>query len=139
MRYLIDANVWLDAVTNGPRWQETVDMLQLAAPGSFATTDFTVHTIGIVLAPRSPNYLMTFLDDLVRHHVFTLHLAPSDLREVVDRMRTTGLDFDDAFQLVSALRNNLRIVSFDADFDRVPGGRMTPAQVVAELRAGANP
>ena len=82
-----------------------------------------------------PELFREFLDDLIRLRVNTLHLAPSNLYGVLDMMSRYSLDFDDAFQYVAAERDDLTIVSFDADFDRTPRGRKTPAQVVAAIAA----
>ena len=136
MKYLLDANIWLDILTDGPHSAESMQLLRQSAPGTLATTDFSVHTVALILTPREPALFREFIDDLVEHRVFTLHLAPTDLLSVVTRMTTHALDFDDAFQYLCAEREDLRIVSFDTDFDRTTRGRMTPAQVLAEL---ANP
>lgn len=40
------------------------------------------------------------------------------------------LDFDDAYQYSVAIRHGLKIVSFDADFDRTPEGRLLPTDVL---------
>jgi predicted nucleic acid-binding protein len=54
-----------------------------------------------------------------------LNLAELDiLPEVAQNL---NLDFDDAYQYVLAERRELRLVSFDADFDGTPLGRVTPA------------
>lgn len=45
-------------------------------------------------------------------------------------MQTHQLDFDDAYQYVIAKRDNLTLVSFDADFDRTDLQRRTPAQTL---------
>ena len=136
MKYLLDSNIWLEIMTQGRHSAESVQLLQQAAPGTLATTDFAVHTVALILVPREPALFKEFIGDLVDHRVFTLHLAPTDLLSVVTRMTAHALDFDDAFQYLCAERENLQIVSFDSDFDRTPRGRMTPAQVLAEL---ANP
>jgi predicted nucleic acid-binding protein len=43
--------------------------------------------------------------------------------------RKFGLDFDDAYQYLAAVKYNLTLVSFDSDFDRTERGRRTPAEV----------
>jgi predicted nucleic acid-binding protein len=139
VKYLLDSNVWLDVITQGAHCQETSEMLKAAVPGSLATSDFSVHTVGLVLSRRDPEPFRRFLADLARHHVFTLHLAPPDLYNVLDKMMQYVLDFDDAFQYIIAERNELRIVSFDSDFDRTPQGRLTPAQALAEIQRTAQP
>jgi predicted nucleic acid-binding protein len=133
VRYLIDANVWLEAVTAAPRSPDVVSFLRSVPQGWLATTDFVLNTVGLILTPQSPVGFRTFLDDLIRLRVFTLHLAPSELYVVLDRMSSAGLDFDDAFQYVAAELNDLRIVSFDSDFDRTPLGRLTPSQAMSEI------
>ena len=40
------------------------------------------------------------------------------------------VDFDDEYQYSACQRNGLKIVSFDADFDRTSEGRLLPANVV---------
>jgi uncharacterized protein len=55
---------------------------------------------------------------------------------VIEIQKAHALDFDDSFQYAAAERFDLKLVSFGTDFDRTPRGRMTPAQVLAEL---ANP
>ncbi len=42
----------------------------------------------------------------------------------------TNIDFDDAYQYSAANRHGLKIVSFDADFDRTTEGRLFPANVL---------
>jgi len=133
VKYLLDANVWLEAIAAGAHAQ---DCRSAQAPaGSLATTDFSLHTTAIILTPANPSQFRVLLDDLIDLRVFTLHLAPADLYTVLDRMAAYSLDFDDGFQYVAAERDDLRIVSFDSDFDRTPRGRLTPAQALAELKS----
>jgi predicted nucleic acid-binding protein len=44
--------------------------------------------------------------------------------------RKFGLDFDDAYQYLAAVKYDLTLVSFDSDFDRTERGRRTPADVI---------
>ena len=111
-------------------------LLKAAPPGILAITDFAVHTIGLYLYRDHPELFEAFLEDIVRHRVNTLHLPVSALHRVLEIGRAYSLDFDDSFQYAAAERFDLKLVSFDADFDRTPRGRLTPAQVLTEL---ANP
>ena len=89
------------------------------------------------IARARPDQFRDFLDDLVTLRVNTLHLPASSLYAVLEAMHTYSLDFDDGLQYVSADRHDLKIVSFDTDFDRTPRQRMTASQVLAEL--GSSP
>jgi len=134
VKYLVDANVWLAPMTGGEHASEADELIRTAPAASLACTDFVLHALGIILTSASQSdAFRQILDDLTRRQVWTLHLAPSDLHTVLDRMQTFKLDFDDAFQYLIAEREDLTIVSFDTDFDRTPRGRMTPSQVLAEL------
>ncbi len=136
MKYLIDANVWLEAILGRAHSEEVVRMLTQMPVGILATTDFILHSVGLRLTPSHGAEFRCFLDDLVIRRVNTLHLAPSDLYGVLNVMSGHGLDFDDAFQYVAAERFNLQLVSFDADFDHTPRGRLTPAQALSATTPG---
>ncbi len=136
MKYLIDANVWLEAILGRAHCDEVVGMLEKIPAGVLATTDFVLHSVGLWLTPSHGNEFRAFLDDLIVRRVNTLHLAPSDLYGVLDVMDGHRLDFDDAFQYVAAERFDLQLVSFDADFDHTPRGRMTPAQALRANEPG---
>jgi hypothetical protein len=55
VKYLVDANVWLDGITRGSHWQEVTEFFSRTPLGTLATTDFNVHAIGLILAPRAPD------------------------------------------------------------------------------------
>jgi hypothetical protein len=56
-------------------------------------------------------------------------LLPKDMGDVINAARKFGLDFDDAYQYVTAEQYGLTIISFDSDFDRTEIGRKTPDQI----------
>ena len=109
---------------------DVLQLLSTAPLGSLAITDFALHSIGVRIARARPDQFRDFLDDLVTLRVNTLHLPASSLYAVMEAMHTYSLDFDDGLQYVSADRHDLKIVSFDTDFDRTSRQRMTPAQVL---------
>lgn len=128
--YLVDTNVWLDALMNRPRAQEVADFLSHVRPGELFISTFSLHTIGIVLTDNDEDQAFKdFVRDIVVGRAAgVLTIEPGELGAVVETAGTHGLDFDDAFQYVVAERNNLTLISFDADFDKTPRGRRTPAR-----------
>jgi predicted nucleic acid-binding protein len=140
VKFLLDANVWLELILKRANHDDVARMLG-AAPGRvFATTDFAINAVGIFTAKRQPSVFLSFLDDLIKNEVGLLHLPPSSLRDVVNVISAYRLDFDDAFQYIAAERFSLELVSLDADFDHTPRGRITPAQALQEIAsAGATP
>ncbi len=133
MKFLVDTNVWLQAILDRPFAGDVVRLLEKVPAGLLTTTDLALHSIAIRVTQRSPDKFRSFLDDLIERQVNTIHLAASDLFSVIEVMKALRLDFDDAFQYRAAERYDLQIVSFDADFDRTPRGRLTPAQALADL------
>ena len=57
-------------------------------------------------------------------------LTALEMFSLVDVATKFNLDFDNAYQYSASVNHNLKIVSFDADFDRTAEGRLPPANVV---------
>ena len=72
----------------------------------------------------------SFIEDLfIDGSVTVVALDPVQMKSLVQAMELYRLDFDDAYQYTAAAEYNLALVSFDNDFERTPGGRLTPADV----------
>ena len=54
--------------------------------------------------------------------------------DIVKVIEKYNLDFDDAYQYVTATKSNLLLVSFDSDFDRTEGRRKTPEVICTEFK-----
>jgi len=64
--------------------------------------------------------------------VSLVRLGIEPLPRLVEVAQRYGLDFDDAYQYVSAEENGYILVGFDKGFDRTPLGRKTPAEVLEQ-------
>ncbi len=53
-------------------------------------------------------------------------LSAPEMDALVDVAAKFNLDFDDAYQYSAARRHGLKIVSFDAEFERTTEGRLLP-------------
>ncbi|MFA4701995.1 PIN domain-containing protein [Pyrococcus kukulkanii] len=62
--------------------------------------------------------------------VTLLRLSLFDLDDVIKASKKFNLDFDDAYQYTLAKKYNLKIVSFDSDFDKTDLGRVSPNNIV---------
>jgi len=56
------------------------------------------------------------------------------LHDIVKVARKFELDFDDAYQYSAAAKEEMRLVSFDDDFDRTDRGRSTPRDILDSLQ-----
>jgi len=131
VRVLVDTNVFLEVLLAQSRATEARKFLESWPAHELFATDYTVHSIGLLLFRRKqPDTFRQFVDDIFfKSRAAMLSLKPAELEAVIDAASGFGLDFDDAYQYATAVRHGLSIVSFDTDFDRTPRGRMLPSQV----------
>ncbi len=129
--YLVDTNVWLERLLGQKRSEEVGYFLAHTSSERLFITDFAFHSIGVVLNKLNKDeVLLQFVHDAFRQGaVSLLHLKPEDMKRMIKVMSKFSLDFDDAYQYVTAEKYRLTIVSFDSDFDRTEKGRKTPAQL----------
>lgn len=135
--YLVDTNIWLERLLDQQRSAEVGQFLARVPTEELSMSDFTLHSIGIVLDRLGQRAILPgFVDDLFMQGGITLvSVRPDAIHRLVTVMDQFNLDFDDAYQYVAAERSRLVIVSFDADFDRTDRGRQTPAEIFATDRA----
>ncbi|MBC7258086.1 MAG: PIN domain-containing protein [Chloroflexi bacterium] len=130
--YLVDTNVWLERLLDQERSEEVGNFLAQTPAAELAMSDFTLHSIGIVLTRLGqPDALLRFVDDVfVDGGVTLVSVRPDSLHHVVDAMRRFSLDFDDAYQYAAAEQAGATVISLDADFDRTDSKRRTPGEAV---------
>ena len=133
-RVLLDTNVWLEMLLRQERSAEARSLLEAIPLAEVTITDFSVHSIGIILTnARKDEDFGKFLSDVLQGTPITeVRLAHVDLSRLLDVRKQYRLDFDDAYQYVAAEKHDLTLVSFDADFDRTERGRKTPADILGE-------
>ena len=129
--YLVDTNIWLERLLDQDRSEEVRDFLQRVSSDRLYLTDFTLHSIGIVLLKlQEGETLSRFVQDvLIEGGVRLVGLQPDDVTSIVDAAGKYGLDFDDAYQYAASAKFNFQIVSFDSDFDRTDRGKAVPGPV----------
>jgi predicted nucleic acid-binding protein len=126
--------VWLERLLNQERAEEVRQLLDSVVSESFYITDFSFHSIGVILCRLNKHEILTrFVQDIFIYGAVNLiHLEPYNISHIVNIINQFNLDFDDAYQYVAAEKYNLTIVSFDADFDRCEKGRKTPIEILKE-------
>ena len=130
--YLVDTNVWLERLLKQERSEEVNTFFQKVSSDRLFITDFSFHSIGIILSNLSKRELLTrFVTDIFKYgSVGYITLPPIASELIVKQIEQFNLDFDDAYQYTAAEKYNLEIVSFDSDFDRTKRGRKTPIQII---------
>lgn len=134
--YLVDTNVWLERLLNQEKSEEVGKFLGLASATDLYITDFTLHSIGIILTRlQRVEILVDFVKDvLIDSGVNLVQVEPEAFPKLVAGISEYSLDFDDGYQYLAVQQNNLTLVSFDTDFDRTDLGRRTPEDVLPDLR-----
>ena len=130
--FLVDTNVWLKRLLDQDRAAEVGDFLDRFPSERLFMTDFALHSIGVVLSRlHQLDILSRFVQDtFVDGAVVLIHLQPEDTEYILQTIQEFNLDFDDAYQYVSAKKYNLTLVSFDSDFDHTATGKKTPAEAM---------
>ena len=132
MMYLVDSNIWLELLLEQERAEEVAQFLQIVGTDELWITEFTIYSIGIILTRlKKDDIFEDFLSDVLEDSgIKRVCLSVSDLKQVIRVGRKFHLDFDDAYQYVAAEKNDLCLVSFDADFDRSEIRRKTPSEIL---------
>jgi uncharacterized protein len=127
--FLLDTNVWLELLLEQKDAEQVRALLESEASQRFALTDFSLHSIGVILMRlKKDKVFLDFLSDTLEESgVRLLRLDTADLTRAPGVCSKFRLDFDDAYQYLAAEKYGMVLVSFDSDFDRTERGRKTPA------------
>ena len=136
--FLLDTNCFIQIVRQRPDAPQVVSLLAGVSPDRLHLTDYTLHSIGVIMRRfKQLQGYMAFLSGFSLGKGIRLVTVPvAQLDQVVTTSMTYNLDFDDAHQYAAAELHNLTLASLDADFDRTPRGRLTPAVALARYAAG---
>jgi len=130
--YLIDTSIFLEILLEQEKANEAEKFLREVPAERLHISDFSLYSIGIILFKlRKHGTFSEFVEDVfVNGGIALLRLSFLDFEEVVKASKRFDLDFEDAYQYVLAKKYNLKIVSFNSDFDRTDTERVLPAQVL---------
>lgn len=134
---LVDANIFLEVQLGRARSKECEELLTKIMKGEIKafTTDFLLDSVAIVMEGEGakPSALRKFLESMMFYDGLTIHsLSITDKIITTALMEDTKLDFDDTSVYFSMKSLGIdEIVSFDRDFDELPGiKRIEPVDVL---------
>lgn len=132
MKALIDTNILLEIFLDQEKADQARQLLDRSEEHEFFLSDFSLHSIGLLLfrEKKHADFRELINDLLVGAGYSLVSLSTSDMDNVIQSATEFKLDFDDAYQYAIAEKQDLVILSFDADFDRTKRGRNTPAEVL---------
>jgi uncharacterized protein len=135
VRLLIDTNIFLEIMLSQERSDESRSLLTSASSQNVFITDYTLHSIGLILFRRQRHLVFQqFVDDIViRAGYKVIALGAGDMSKVVEVSQKFNIDFDDAYQYAVMEQHNLMLVSFDTDFNRTARWCYTPREILKKL------
>ena len=134
-RLIVDTNIWLERLLEQERADEVARLLNVIPDRDLAISEFSFYSIGHILTEREQHLgFRRFVTDVfVDGNVSVARLTGEDFYDVLDAIEQFRLDFDDAYQYVAATSRELKLVSFDTDFDRTDLERIEPTDVLDQL------
>jgi len=132
MRLLVDTNLFIEVLLHQVSAGEARTFLENRKGHDLFVTDFALHSIGLLLFRQKQHQVFRqFLQDMMGGvGIGMVSLTAREMDSLVGLAAKFNLDFDDAYQYSAAIRHGLKIVSFDADFDRTTEGRLLPTDVL---------
>jgi len=118
VEYLIDTNIFLEILLTQEK-NEICKAYLNDSLGKICMSDFSLHSIGVILFRNKKNELYKIFVNDVLPKVELVTLQSKDYYKVADLANQFNLDFDDAYQVAVAKSLNLSISTMDNDFSRV--------------------
>lgn len=136
IRFLLDTNCWMQLVRDRAQSGDVRALLAQVPAAQFCLSIFTLHSIGTVLVRRgwAGHYGDFIRQSQIGTAVEVVSIPINDLAKVEQNCLSFNLDFDDAYQYTAAELHGLSLVSLDADFDRTPLARLTPAAALQRFK-----
>ncbi len=129
--YLLDTNIWLELLLNQEKADEVKIFLEKIKDKDLYITSFSLYSICIFLSRvKKYDILENFISDLTLNWVEVINAEMSDIKGIIECQKLYNLDFDDALQYYIANLYEIILISYDADFNKTPEGRITPDLII---------
>lgn len=116
--FLADTNIFLEILLGQDKKEECKRFL-INSNGNLSITDFSLHSIGVILFRyNKEDIFQKFIED-VMHDIRLLSLPTELYKGVVNVRKNLNLDFDDAYQYSAAKYYGLQVVTMDKDFEEI--------------------
>lgn len=115
---LVDTNIFLEILLEQDKKEDCKKFLETNAT-KLTITDFSLHSIGVILFKyHKEDIFQEFVEDIMPN--VSLVSLPIDLyEEIIAARKELNLDFDDAYQYITAKYHNLQVATMDKDFEKI--------------------
>jgi len=116
--YLADTNIFLEILLKQNKSESCKSFLNTNL-GNIKITDFTLHSIGVILFRQNKDKLfLKFVSDILPK-IQLVSLPISKYENVIRIKKKYELDFDDSYQYSVCKELDLKLATLDNDFRRV--------------------
>lgn len=121
--YLVDTNIFLEILLKQEKSEYCKSFLYKNI-GRIYLTDFTLHSIGVLLFRQDEEELfLKFVSDILTK-VQLVSLPKDRYKDVYITKKKINLDFDDSYQYCVCERFGLKLITMDSDFKKVEGKKV---------------
>jgi len=118
--FLVDTNIFLEILLEQERKDDCERFLKENI-GDLAISDFSFHSIGVILFRNDCQGIFTMFIQDVLPNVRIVSLPLREYQQLQASGEEVGLDFDDLYQYSVCKALSLELVTMDHDFDKVGG------------------
>lgn len=132
---LIDTNILLSAILKQGDYINSRKLLKFIEKYNIEITilDFAFYSTCITLSRRKEeNLLKNIIDYILRIKNFHLYRATLEEMLEINNLKI-NLDFDDKMHYYLTKKKKLKLISYDADFDKTDIKRLTPKEALEML------
>ncbi|NOZ47572.1 MAG: PIN domain-containing protein [Chlorobi bacterium] len=134
-KFLVDTNIWLERLLDQDKSEIVSKFLDLVPANQIFVSDFTVHSIGVILTILTKLKKLDILDkivtDLFIHgQVEQITLDTIDIFDIISNIEEFNLDFDDSYQLTVSQKFDLTLITFDKDFNVKGIKKKSPEEII---------
>lgn len=109
----------LEVLLKQIKWEACSQFLDEALTDTLFISDFTLHSIGVILLGRKQGDLyLRFVNDLLPE-LGIMRLRKEIFTFLADTFNPKRLDYDDFYQYWVAVEEGLTLVTLDSDFKKV--------------------
>lgn len=117
--YFIDTNIFLEIALKQEKSIKAKTFLINNAAEKMYMSDMSIHSIGIILFKlKKLNSFIPIINEISINRIAILSISILKLKDVKINAEKFNLDFEDAYQYTIAKNYDLKLVSFDKDFDK---------------------
>jgi predicted nucleic acid-binding protein len=126
MAFLFDTNVFLEILLDQDK-KEVCKKLLFDNPGNIYLSDFSLHSIGVILLKQKKlRTFDQFLKDVLPNATI-LSLPNGKYSEIIGIASKYKMDFDDSYQALIAIEFELVIKTMDKDFTQI--SKVIPVEI----------